>query len=133
MLSVNEGFANAVHQPVGQAFGDFFDAVGPSRLAETDFLARSWRTHPGLVQETSGEPGAADPQHLVLRQQYGFGRAVEADTALAAIVGACDGDLPLGVLIGAVAGLLDVDAEDLRDEVVPPLRRLVADGYLLLG
>ena len=90
-----------------------------------DFLARSWRTHPGLVQETIGEPGAADPQHLVLRQQYGFGRAVEADTALAAIVGACDGDLPLGVLVGAVAGLLDVDAEALRDEVVPPLRRLV--------
>jgi len=128
-----DDWPHAVHQPVGQAFGDFFDAVGPSRLAEADFLARSWQTHPGLVQETVGEPGAADPQHLVLRQQYGFGRAVEADTALAAIVGACDGDLPLGVLIGAVAGLLDVDAEALRDEVVPPLRRLVADGYLLVG
>jgi hypothetical protein len=118
---------------VGQAFGDFFVAVESSRLAEPEFLARNWQTHPGLVQETIGEPGAADPQHLVLRQQYGFGRAVEADTALAAIVGACDGDLPLGVLVGAVAGLLDVDAEALRDEVVQPLRRLVADGYLLPG
>ncbi len=124
---------HAVHQPVGQAFGDFFGAVEPSRLAEPEFLAGNWQTHPGLVQETIGAPGAADPQHLVLRQQYGFGRAVEADTALAAIVGACDGDLPLGVLVGAVAGLLDVDADALRDEVVQPLRRLVADGYLLPG
>jgi methylase of polypeptide subunit release factors len=127
-----DDWPHAVHQPVGESFGDFFCAVEPSRLAEPDFLSRSWRTHPGLVQETVGAPGAADPQHLVLRQQYGFGRAVEADTALAAIVGACDGDLPLGVLVGAVAGLLDVDAEALRDEVVQPLRRLVADGYLLL-
>jgi methylase of polypeptide subunit release factors len=126
-----DDWPHAVHQPVGEAFGDFFGAVEPSRLAEPDFLGRAWQTHPGLAQEAIGAPGAADPQHLVLRQQYGFGRAVEADTALAAIVGACDGDLPLGVLVGAVAGLLDVDAEALRDEVVQPLRRLVADGYLL--
>jgi methylase of polypeptide subunit release factors len=126
-----DDWPHAVHQPVGEAFGDFFGAVVPSRLAEPDFLARHWQTHPGLAQETIGAPGAADPQHLVLRQQYGFGRAVEADTALAAVVGACDGDLPLGVLVGAVAGLLDVDAEGLRDEVVPGLRRLVSDGFLL--
>ena len=52
---------------------------------------------------------------------------------LAAIVGACDGELPLGVLIGAVAGLLDADPEDLRAEVLPQVRRLVADGYLRVG
>jgi hypothetical protein len=128
-----EDWPHAVHQPVGAAFGDFFAAVEPSRLAGPDFLAQRWQVHPGVAQETLGAPGAADPQHLVLRQQFGFGRAVEADTALAAIVGACDGDLPLGVLIGAVAGLLDVDAEALRDEVLTPLRRLVSDGYLLPG
>ena len=128
-----DDWPHAVHQPVGQAFGDFFGAVEPSRLAEQEFLAQSWTTHAGLVQETIGAPGAVDAQHLVLRQQYGFGRAVEADTALAAIVGACDGDLPLGVLVGAVAGLLDVQSEALLDEVIPSLRRLVSDGYLLPG
>ena len=128
-----DDWPHAVHQPVGQAFGDFFGAVASSRLAASDLLAQRWRTPSGLVQETVGPPGAADPQHLVLRQQFGFGRAVEADTALAAIVGACDGDLPLGVLVGAVAGLLDVDAETLTGEVLPALRRLVADGYLLPG
>jgi hypothetical protein len=125
-----DDWPHAVHQPVGEAFGDFFGAVEPSRLAEPDFLAGHWRTHPGVTQETLGAPGAADPQHLVLRQHFGFGRAVEVDTGLAAIVGACDGDLPLGVLIGAVAGLLEVDEAALRDEVLQPLRRLVEDGYL---
>jgi len=128
-----DDWPHAVHQPVGQAFGDFFAAVEPFQLTESDFLANRWQTHPGLVQETLGDPGAADPQHVVLRQQYGFGRAVESDTALAAIVGACDGELPLGALVGAVAGLLDVDADALRDEVIRPLRRLVQDGYLQAG
>lgn len=126
-----EEWPHAVHQPVGAAFGDFFRAIEPSRLPTAEFLSRNWATAPGLVQETIGAPGAADPQHLVLRQQSGFGRAVEAGTAVAAIVGACDGDLPLGVLVGAVAGLLEADPEALRDEVLQPLRRLVADGYLL--
>ncbi len=126
-----EDWPHAVHQPVGAAFGDFFEAIEPSRLPTSEFLSRRWITASGLVQETIGAPGAADPQHLVLRQQSGLGRAVEAGTAVAAIVGACDGELPLGVLVGAVAGLLGADPEALRDEVLQPLRRLVADGYLL--
>lgn len=128
-----EEWPHAVHQPVGAAFADFFAAVPASRLPDADVLARSWRLHPGVVQETIGRPGAADPQHIVLRQQFGFGRAVEAGTALAAVVGACDGDLPLGVLVGAVAGLLDVDPDDLAADVLPQVRRLVEEGYLLDG
>lgn len=128
-----EEWPHAVHQPVGRAIGDFLAAVGPSRLPDLDFLATRWRVHPDVVQEAIGAPGAADPRHIVLRQQYGLGRAVEADTALAAIVGACDGELPLGALVDAVAGLLGAGARDLRDDVLPRLRRLVEDGYLLPG
>lgn len=126
-----EAWPHAVHQPVGEAIGDFFDAIGPARQPDAEFLATRWRTRPGVVQETIGLPGAPDPQHLVLRQQFGLGRAVEAGTGLAAVVGACDGDLPVGVLVEAVAELLGVDAEGLRAEVLPQLRRLVMDGYLL--
>lgn len=128
-----EEWPHAVHQPVGDAFAAFFDAVPGSRLPDAEFLAARWRVHPEVVQETIGAPGAADPRHVVLRQQFGFGRAVESGTAVSAIVGACDGDLPLGVLVDAVAGLLDADADGLRAEVLPPLRRLVLDGYLLPG
>ena len=69
----------------------------------------------------------------MLRQQYGLGRAVEVGTALAAIVGACDGDLPALALISAVAQLLDADAESLRQEMLPHLRSLVGAGYLISG
>jgi SAM-dependent methyltransferase len=126
-----EEWPHAVHQPVGAAFADFFDAITGARLAADDLLATHWRLHPQLIQETLGAPGAADPQHLILRQQYGFGRALEPGTALAAVVGACDGDLSLAVLIEAVASIVEVDGVELRAELLPALRRLVSDGFLL--
>jgi hypothetical protein len=121
-----------VEQPIGPAFAAEQDGLCRVRdLTDADLLSRSWALAPDVVQETSGVPGAADPQHIVLRQQRGFRRAVAADTALAGILGACDGELPLGVVVDAVAGLLDADREALRAEVVPRARRLVVDGMLL--
>lgn len=126
-----EDWPHAVHQPVGAAFAGFFHAVDAARLPEAEFWAHSWRQAPGLVQETFGRPGAADPEHLVLRQGYGFGRAIEPGTALAAVVGACDGELPLGALVAAVSGLLGEGNQDLADELLPRLRELVGLGYLV--
>ncbi len=51
-------------------------------------------------------------------------------TALAAVVGACDGSLTVGAICSAVADLLEVDATELTDEVVPQLRDLVFTGFL---
>ena len=55
---------------------------------------------------------------------------MEVDTALAAVAGACDGDLPLGVLLDAVAGLLAVDAAALTVDLLPRLRALIEQGFL---
>lgn len=128
-----EEWPHSVVQPVGQAVKDHFAAITLAAEPADRFLAASWRLHPGVIQETIGEPGASDPNHLVLRQQFGFGRAVETDTALAAVLGACDGDLPLGVLVSAVARLLDVPAAELQTELLPKLRNAVREGYLLLA
>jgi hypothetical protein len=49
---------------------------------------------------------------------------LNVDPALAALVGACDGDLPLGVLIDAIADLLEVDAAALRADLLPRVREL---------
>ena len=126
-----EDWPHAVAQPVGDAIGAFFDAA--DWLADDDdtLLATRFAAVPGLVQETYGVPGAADPEHLVLRQTTGLCRAAEAGTALAAVVGACDGELPLGVLIDAVASLLDLPAANTRAELVPQVRDLVAQGFLV--
>ncbi len=119
-----------VHQPIGEAFAAQHRAVDLAERADAALLAARWRVHPGVVQETLGRPGAADPEHLVLRQSFGLARAVEADTGLAALVGACDGDLTASEIIGAIAVLLEVDADALTAELTPRLRLLVADGYL---
>ena len=72
-------------------------AVGLERsLTDEALLARRWVLAGDVVEETTGVPGEADPQHLVLRQQRGFRRATEPDTALAGVLGACDGELALG-------------------------------------
>lgn len=125
-----EDWPHGVVQPVGAAFAAHQRGVALARRSDEELLATSWRLV-GTVQETYGAPGAADPEHIVLRQRTGFARAVAADTALAGVLGACDGDLPLGVIIGAVAQLLEADAEALRVEVVGRIRALVVDGFLV--
>ncbi|MET0827903.1 MAG: methyltransferase [Microbacterium sp.] len=75
-------------------------------------------------------PGVESPSVIELRQGGGFARTVPADPGLAALVGACDGDLPVGVLIDAIASLLEVDAAELRAELLPAVRDLLFTGFL---
>jgi hypothetical protein len=51
-------------------------------------------------------------------------------TVLAAVVGACDGELSIRAICGALAQLLDLREEDLLEEVLPSVRELVTTGYL---
>lgn len=78
-------------------------------------------------------PGAEAPSVIELRQGGGLARTVEVDPALAALVGASDGDLPIGVLSDAIAQLLEVDAEALRADLLPRVRELVVTGFLRLA
>jgi methylase of polypeptide subunit release factors len=125
-----EEWPHQVHQPVGGAFAAHPTAVTAARQPDAALLAATFTVAADVTQETLGRPGAADPEHIVLRRATGFGRAVEVDTGLAAVVGACDGDLPLGVLIEAVAGLLGLDSDDLAVDLLPRLRRLIEQGFL---
>lgn len=75
-------------------------------------------------------PGAEDPTVIELRQGGGFGRALGVDPGLAALVGACDGDLPVGVLVDAIAQLLGVEAAALRADLLPRVRELLFTGFL---
>ncbi|WP_253259431.1 methyltransferase [Subtercola boreus] len=86
---------------------------------------------PDVTEERHYWPGQENPTVMTLRQGSGFARTVPLDTALAALVGACDGDLTIGQLCGAIAHLLEVDEEALVADVLPRLRQLVDDGFLL--
>ncbi len=98
---------------------------------DDDALARTrLRVSPDVTEERSHWPGQEAPSALVLRQGGGFGRAVRVDPGLAAVVGACDGDLPLGPLCDAVAELLDADPAAFRAAALPEVREFVTSGML---
>ena len=119
-------------QPIAPALEAELAAVRlERRLGDDEVLGRRWLLSSDVLEETTGVPGAADPQHIVLRQQRGFRRAVEVGTGLAGVLGACDGELTLAQVIASVAGLLDVDAPALAAELLPQVRQLVVDGFLL--
>ena len=121
----------AVEQPIGPALAAEQDAVETERgLSDEELLGHAWVLAEDVVEETVGTPGSADPQHIVHRRQRGFRRAVEVDTALAGVLGACDGDLSLGLIVSSVAGLLDVAPHTLAAEVLHRVRPLVRQGFL---
>ncbi|GAB3688422.1 DUF7059 domain-containing protein [Angustibacter aerolatus] len=123
--------------------GPLADAMGPvvadvltaeAWLAATDDAALA-ATHlavaSDVTEERFGLPGADDPQVVLLRQGGGLQRAVRADTALAGLVGALDGDLSVGQVVGALGVLLEEPVADLTARLLPAVRGLVADGLLL--
>lgn len=124
-----------VTQPVAGALGPHLgEALAAwDRLAALDDAALSVQVLQvaGDVTEARHHlPGQEAPSVIELRQGGGFARVVEVDPALAALVGACDGDLPVGVLIDAIADLLEVDAHALRADLLPRVRELVFTGFL---
>lgn len=124
-----------VEQPIGPAIHAWGDAVDDLRgLAEDEaLLGTRLRAREDVQQETVGRPGAEDPEAIVLRQQRGFRRARTADTVEAAFVGACDGDLAVGQLLGALGALLERDEAELRTTYLPVVRELVEQGFLEVG
>ena len=86
-----------------------------------------------VTEERSHWPGEPDPSVLLLRQGGGFRRELRVGTELAAIVGACDGELSLGAIVVAVAELLELDLAELRRATVAEARDLLVDGILLVG
>jgi hypothetical protein len=96
-------------------------------------LSARLRVADDVTEERFGRPGDPDPQVVLLRQGGGLQRAVRADTALAGLAGACDGELTVGQIVGALGSLLDEPVADLSARLLPQVRGLVADGLLRAG
>lgn len=103
-----------------------------TRLSDDELAGLRLTVAPDVTEERYLQPGASDPRVVLLRQGGGFGRAVQAGTALAAFVGACDGELTVGRIVGALGALLDVPASDVAADVLPTVRGLLTDGLLEL-
>lgn len=99
-------------------------------MDDDDLASAVLKVSPDVTEARHHRPGEEDPSVIELRQGGGFARTIEVDPALAALVGACDGDLAVGVLVDAIAQLLEVDAVELRADVLPRVRELLVTGFV---
>jgi hypothetical protein len=88
-----------------------------------------------VTEERHQRPGAEHPGVILLRQGAGLRRTNLLSTELAGFVSACDGDLSVGQIIGALIALLGgedgFDAETFRTTLLTEVGNLVRDGFLL--
>ncbi|WP_439564767.1 DUF7059 domain-containing protein [Microcella sp.] len=105
------------------------DRIAP--LDDAALSAERLVVAPDVTEERHYWPGEENPSVIRLHQGGGFARTVDADAALAGLVGASDGELAVGEIVGALADLLEVDEGALRDDLLPRVRELVVTGFLL--
>lgn len=128
---VVEEWPHAVLQPLGRAVEDHF--ARQDYLRDQDdaaLLAGHFTLAAEVVQEQVGLPGAEDPEHVVLRQHRGMMRATKVDAVAAGFAGVCDGSLPAGRILDAIAQLMSEDPVLLRDRTPQAIRLLVEEGFL---
>lgn len=137
-LRIFEYLTDHVYQPVAAAWMASvkkYDFVY-SAPTQTGATAQDWAlanmhlvTPQWVTYEQFQRFGAEHPEVLMARSGVGFGRHVRLDTATAAVLGASDGELSVGQIVAAVAGLLSLDDTQtaaLRAE----LTVLYIDGFL---
>jgi hypothetical protein len=122
--------------PVGAGLGPHIAATLEAHDWQASFddgaLSRAHLTvAPDVTEERHYWPGDSDPTVLTLRQGGGLQRSMPLDTGLAALVGACDGELSLRAISAAIAQLLEVDEVSLLASLLPGVRELVETGFLL--
>lgn len=131
---VVEAWPHPVELPLGDVVLAHFARLDALRaLGDDGLLAARLRVADGVVQEQVGPPGSEDLEAIVLRQRTGMLRARRLTTEEAGFVGACDGSLAVEAVVRALAQVLDDDVAELRDDLVPVVRELVRDGYLVLS
>ncbi|UFS59707.1 methyltransferase [Subtercola endophyticus] len=117
---------------LGQYFQTSLEGYDWQKSKSDEALLASTVTYaPDVTEERHYWPGQENPTVMTLRQGSGFARTVPLGTALAALVGACDGELTIGQICGAIAHLLDVNELELLVDVLPRMRDLLTDGFLL--
>ncbi|MGH3446300.1 MAG: DUF7059 domain-containing protein [Nocardioidaceae bacterium] len=120
-----------VEQPLGAHIAEWGERVEwlPD-CSDEALLGSRLSREPDVVEERIGTPGDADPARIVVRSQRGMRRARQVTTAVAAFVGACDGDLTVGQIGDALATLLDAEASSVCEELVTAARSLLEEGFL---
>ncbi|MCU1541802.1 MAG: SAM-dependent methyltransferase [Arthrobacter sp.] len=133
VISRFEEITYPIEQPVGPHLGaavERADWLAAHELADAHLLVAE-----DVTEERHQRPGAEHPGVILLRQGAGLRRTNLLSTELAGFVSACDGDLSVGQIIGALEALLGgydgFDPETFRGGLLAEVGNLVRDGFLL--
>lgn len=122
-----------IEQPVGPHLGAAVERA--DWLAVHDLAAAHLLVADDVTEERHQRPGAEHPGVILLRQGAGLRRTNLLSTELAGFVSACDGDLSVGQIIGALEALLGGgegwDGGTFRAGLLAEVGNLVRDGFLL--
>ncbi|GAB3206941.1 DUF7059 domain-containing protein [Marinactinospora thermotolerans] len=125
-----EELRHEIERPVGGYLPDVVDgAMTSHRLTDAALLSAHLALAPGVKEERIGVPGAPDPERILLRQSDGLHRVAQVGTVEAALAGVCDGTMPVGPLLDAIAELTGQDPAELRARTPDVLRGLIAEGF----
>lgn len=133
-----EPFADLMDErgPVPAAMGEVVRVGLEARVwlaehSDDDVLDRAWKATPDVTEERHTLPGAPDPSVIVARQGGGLGRVIRLTTVTAAYFSVADGELTPRQAVGAIAGILDLDADETEREVIGFVRDAAKDGLLV--
>ena len=131
-----EELTGQIEQPLGAYVPGWF--ARHTFLADTEdeqLLGTALRVAPGVVLEQIAEPDAGgwSPTATRLRQTSGLHATGEIDPVGIAVVGAADGERPLGDLLERIAGQFGIEPAALRSGALDAVRSLVEEGFLTLS
>jgi hypothetical protein len=131
-----EELTRQIEQPLGAQVPEWFHRH--AFLADTDdeqLLATVLNVAPGVVLEQTAASGDGgwSPTGTRLRQTAGLHATGEIDQVGVAVVGAADGERPLGELLDRIAGQFGIEPGTLRSGALEAVRSLVEEGFLTVG
>ena len=133
VISRFEEITYPIEQPAGPHLGAAVERA--DWLAAHDVAAAHLLVAGDVTEERHQRPGAEHPGVILLRQGAGLRRTNLLSTELAGFVSACDGDLSVGQIIGALEALLGgyegFDAGAFRGGLLAEVANLLRDGFLL--
>ncbi|MEV7607172.1 methyltransferase [Paenarthrobacter sp. NPDC089322] len=122
-----------IEQPIGPHLGaavERADWVAGNSLFDAHLVVAE-----DVTEERHQRPGAAHPGVILLRQGAGLRRTSLLSTEAAGFVSACDGELSVRQIVGALESLLgggdDFDARAFREGLSREVENLLLDGFLI--
>lgn len=126
-----ESLPHQLGQPLGPVVQSAWERLEWLRGLDDDALFDETLVVAGdVTEERHSRPGDEHPSAMLLRQGGGFRRTYPLSTELAGFVGVCDGELAGSQIVPALAALLDVETDAMKQALAPEVRRLVELGFL---